>query len=392
MKATPLAGGPTAGFQHALLSHGWEGALSQDTAAGAEAVAIHLTEMPPVAIEALVAVAGRLGLEVVTGEDWAVLSGARTRLSAFARPWLLPPELGETSVAIAGALPAELPATWWTRRGPLHLDRPVVVGIINVTPDSFSDGGALPSVPVAVEHARQLADGGATVFDVGGQSTRPGLDREVPPTEETARTRPVIAALREAFPSVLLSIDTVRAEVAEAAIEAGADIVNDVSGLRVDPDMGGIIASRNAGVMLMHSRGGVLEMGGARHATYADPVSEVLAELRSCLDRAIEAGIATEHIVLDPGFGFAKNSAQNLLIAGALPAFRCLGRPLLVGPSRKRFLGEVTGRDVGDRDRATAALCVVAWTAGARLFRVHDPAAVRDALAVAAAVHPAAPQ
>jgi len=198
---------------------------------------------------------------------------------------------------------------------------------------------------------------------------------------------PVIAALVKRHPSVPLSIDTVKASVARAALEAGAAIVNDVSAFRIDPEMAAAAAAGTAGVILMHSRGSVSTMARLDHAEYpAGVVQGVLDELRSAVDAAVSAGIAPDCIAVDPGFGFAKTAEQNLTLTDGLAALGSLGRPILVGPSRKRFLGSVTGRDALDRDIATAAACVVAYERGARLFRVHDVAATRDALAVAHAV------
>jgi dihydropteroate synthase len=197
----------------------------------------------------------------------------------------------------------------------------------------------------------------------------------------------VVEALVREHPGVLVSVDTVKAEVARAALEAGAAIVNDVTGFRLDPSMAKVAAAAGAGVVLMHSRGPLLEIASYTYADYAgDVVGGVLAELRDAVSAAARAGIAEDAIAVDPGFGFSKTVEQNLHLLDQLPALQALGRPVLVGPSRKRFLGAVTGRPVEDRDRATAAACALAWERGARLFRVHDVAAARDALAVAAAL------
>jgi len=184
-----------------------------------------------------------------------------------------------------------------------------------------------------------------------------------------------------------LSIDTVKSGVARRALEAGAWIVNDVSAFRLDPAMAAVVADRGAGAILMHSRGSVSSMARLDHAEYApDVVSGVRDELAAALDGALAAGIPADRLVLDPGFGFAKTAEQNLALLDGLEALLGLGRALLVGPSRKRFLGGVTGREVAERDVATAAACALAWERGARLFRVHNVAATRDALAVAHAV------
>jgi dihydropteroate synthase len=185
----------------------------------------------------------------------------------------------------------------------------------------------------------------------------------------------------------LVSIDTVKSEVARTALASGAAIVNDVSAFRIDPAMAGAAAAVGAGVILMHSRGGLLQIASYEHAEYAgDVVGAVIAELRESLAAATRAGIEADAIVLDPGLGFSKTPEQSVELFDQLSALQALGRPLLVGPSRKRFLGAVTGLPVGDRDRATAAACALAWERGARLFRVHAVAAAREALALAHAL------
>jgi dihydropteroate synthase len=267
------------------------------------------------------------------------------------------------------------------------LDRPVLVGILNVTPDSFSDGGRFTGIEAALAHAEAMLAAGATILDLGGESTRPGRTEAVPPEEELRRVVPVVEALVRRFPELVISVDTVKAAVARACLSAGAAAVNDVSALRLDPDMAATVAVAKAGVILMHSRGPILELSSYLHADYGgDVVGVVLAELRAALALAGAAGIAPEATVLDPGFGFSKTAEQNLLLFDQLPALQALGRPLLVGPSRKRFLGAVTGVPPEERDRATATACALAWERGARLFRVHDVAGAREALAVVQAV------
>jgi dihydropteroate synthase len=182
-------------------------------------------------------------------------------------------------------------------------------------------------------------------------------------------------------------VDTVKAVVAEAALDAGVTIVNDVSGLRLDPAMGSVVARHRAGLVVMHSRGGVHEMARTELGEYGpDPVGVIIGELGRALKQALAVGVASEAVVLDPGLGFAKTAEQSLLVLDQLASFVALGHPVMVGPSRKRFLGVATGSPVADRDRATAAACVVAYQRGARLFRVHDVAMARAALALAAAV------
>jgi dihydropteroate synthase len=181
-------------------------------------------------------------------------------------------------------------------------------------------------------------------------------------------------------------VDTVKSTVARAALDAGAAAINDVSALRLDPAMGATVAAASAGLVLMHSRGSLLEIASYTHASYTDLLGEVVAELRAAIAAAGAAGVPTHAIAVDPGFGFSKTVEQNILLFDQLEALHALGRPVLVGPSRKRFLGAVTGQPVEARDRATAAACALAWERGARIFRVHDVAAARDALTFASAL------
>jgi dihydropteroate synthase len=266
------------------------------------------------------------------------------------------------------------------------LDRPVLMGILNVTPDSFSDGGRFIELDAALAQADVLLEAGAALIDVGGESTRPGRDEPVPGDVELARVLPVVEALVRRHPQLRLTVDTVKADVARAVLGAGAAAINDVSGLRLDPGLGAVVAQAGAGLVLMHSRGSILEIASYTHATYGDIVGEVLAELRAPLAAAAAAGVAPGATVVDPGLGFSKTPEQNILLFDRLDALQALGRPVLVGPSRKRFLGAVTGQPVEARDRATATACALAWERGARLFRVHDVAAARDALALAQAI------
>jgi dihydropteroate synthase len=276
---------------------------------------------------------------------------------------------------------------WRHATGVLSLDKPRVVGILNVTPDSFSDGGALRTLDEVRRSAECLVADGADVIDIGGESTRP---RAVPVTgeEELRRVMPAIRVTLEAVPGVPVSVDTVKARVAAEAIAAGASIINDVSGFRLDSDMAGVCASSGAGVVLMHSRGDVADMATFVHAVYGeDPVGDVIAELRTCVERATLAGVGRERIVLDPGIGFSKRGEQSLAMLAQLGRFVELGFPILVGVSRKRFIGEITG--VGtptERVAGTVGANVMALQRGARLFRVHDVKPAREALDVAWAI------
>ena len=273
-------------------------------------------------------------------------------------------------------------ARWRTARRSLPLDRSIIAGILNITPDSFSDGGRHLPVPAAVATARRMKAQGADVLDVGGESTRPSA-APVSEIEELSRVIPVIQAI-VAEDLLPVSVDTRRAAVARAAVAAGAEIVNDVSGFAHDPAMARTVAELGAGAIVMHMRGEPGTMDAM--AEYGDVVIEVAAELEERRDAALRAGIAPECLVLDPGLGFAKKAEHNLAILDHLEAFTALGHPVMVGPSRKRFLGAATGKAVEDRDAATAAACVAARMRGASLFRVHDVESSRVALNVADAI------
>ena len=387
MNVTPVSLHSTRGVRDALRGHGWTDGRAGDAAGGIHPFALHLTGLDQDALEALVRVGGSLGLEVVTGDDWALLAGSRSRLSAFARPWTVPDVLADAAVQVGLALPPDSPGPWLTARGAIPLDHPVLMGILNVTPDSFSDGGRYTGPDAALAQAEVLLTEGAAIVDVGGESTRPGRETDVPMEEELARVVPVVDALVRAHPELPVSVDTVKSEVARAALEHGAAIVNDVSAFRLDPAMAAVAAAAGAGVALMHSRGGILELASYRHATYpGGVVAEVVAELRTALAGAAAAGVAPERIVLDPGLGFSKTVEQNVELFDQLAALESLGRPVLVGPSRKRFLGALTDAPLDQRDRATAVACALAWERGARIFRVHAVGAAREALALTRAV------
>jgi dihydropteroate synthase len=387
VNVTPLALHSPRAVRDALRCHGWDETLADTAANSLNTVAFHLTGLDQDALEALVPFAGGLGLEVLTGDSWAILAGSRSRVSALARPWTVPKPLAQVAAGIGRAMPGETARHWQTARGSLSLDQPVLVGILNVTPDSFSDGGRFAGTEAALAHAYELVRGGAIMIDVGGESTRPGRTVEVPADEELHRVIPVIEALVREYPSVFVSIDTVKAAVARAALGAGAAVVNDVSALRLDSAMAATVAAAGAGVVLMHSRGSILEVASYTHADYeGDVVGGVLSELRAALDRAAAGGIGPDATVIDPGFGFSKTVEQNTVLFDQLAVLEALGRPILVGPSRKRFLGSVTGLPVEERDRATALACALAYERGARLFRVHDVAGAHEALSLARAV------
>ena len=252
------------------------------------------------------------------------------------------------------------------------------MGVLNVTPDSFSDGGAFVDPAAAVAHARRMVAEGADLIDVGGESTRPGA-LPVPVDEELRRVLPVL----ERLDGVALSIDTSKAAVARAAAQAGAVLVNDVTALRADPGMAAIVAESGADLCLVHMRGEPRTMQD--DPRYGDVVSEVAAFLEERLGFAVAQGIAEDRIWLDPGIGFGKTLEHNLELLRRLKEIVALGRPVVVGVSRKRFLGALTGREEHERAAGGVAANVLAFERGAHMFRVHDVSDTRDALTVAAA-------
>jgi dihydropteroate synthase len=269
-----------------------------------------------------------------------------------------------------------------------------LMGILNVTPDSFSDGGRFLEAGAAIARGRALVAEGADIVDVGGESTRPGAE-PVPAAEELRRVLPVVAGLAEAMDSMptrpQISVDTYKAEVAGAALAAGAGLVNDVSAFRADPQMAALVAQSGADCCLMHMRG--LPRTMQQDPRYDDVVDEVKAFLLERLEFAVGEGVAHERILLDPGIGFGKTEAHNLELLRRLGELLTLGAPIVIGTSRKGFLGRIiaraTGRpepvDAADRLSGTVASNVLAYERGASVFRVHDVAPVREALAVAAA-------
>jgi dihydropteroate synthase len=257
-----------------------------------------------------------------------------------------------------------------------------IMGILNVTPDSFSDGGRYLDAAAAIEHGLELAAQGAAIVDVGGESTRPGA-AGVGLGEELRRVVPVIEGLRAAGIDATISVDTSKLEVARAALDAGATFVNDVTAFRAAPAMAALVAERGVECCLMHMQGEPRTM--QNDPLYGDLIGEVCAFLRERVDFALDAGIARARIAVDPGFGFGKTVEHNLELLDRLNELAALGQPILIGTSRKSFLGALTGRRESDRLAATIATNVIGLLRGASLFRVHDVAAVRDALAVAAA-------
>ncbi len=278
-----------------------------------------------------------------------------------------------------------------TVRGLPEWDRCAVMGVVNVTPDSFSDGGRWFDTTVAVKHGLDLVSEGADLVDVGGESTRPGATR-VDESEELRRVIPVVKGL--VSEGVTVSVDTMRARVAEQAVAAGAVLVNDVSGGLADPDMVPAVAAAGVPFVVMHWRGFSESMNSL--AVYEDVVAEVLAELRQRMDAVVAGGLDPDRVVIDPGLGFAKLAPHDLALVARLEELHALGRPLLVAASRKRFLGHVlagpgaTPPPARERDAATAAVSALAARAGAWAVRVHEVGATADAVRVARAVEGAA--
>jgi dihydropteroate synthase len=289
---------------------------------------------------------------------------------------------------------------------PSRSQRPSIFGILNVTPDSFSDGGNFFSAEGAIAQADKMISEGADGIDVGGESTRPGA-QPVPLREELKRVLPVVRGIRSRWSDVAISIDTVKADVASAALSEGASVVNDVSGMFLDPEMPRVCAEAGCSVVLMHSRGKVGEMASYDHANYGpDPVGEILSELERSIQIAQQAGIHPARIALDPGIGFSKKTGHSLAALVELPRIVAKGYPVFIGASRKRVIAELIrftaaagpnshgttlapqtiGND--DRDMATVGVNVVAFFAGARIFRVHSVRPNRLALDAAWALTP----
>ena len=384
MRVTALAGEVPAALATALAARGLDPVRAEALAMGGTQVTLLLEPLDDADTLPLMREAAAAGVDCHTGDGWAVVVGTLARLGGLARGGA-PSRLPERLSAELGRFLSdrqEQSESWRTARRSIPLARSCVVGILNVTPDSFSDGGRHFAPADALAGARAMQEAGAAVLDVGGESTRPGAatpDEE----EELRRVVPVVRALAAEI-ALPISVDTRRSRVAEAALAAGAEIVNDVSALAHDPRMAGVVRDAGAGVVLMHMRGDPATMDA--RATYGDVAAEVAAELAERRDRALDAGIAREAIVLDPGLGFAKRPEHNFAVLDRLASVTALGHPVMVGPSRKRFLGAATGAPVDRRDAATAAACVAARIRGARLFRVHDAAAAVEALAVADAM------
>ena len=262
-------------------------------------------------------------------------------------------------------------------------DRVHIMGVLNVTPDSFSDGGRYVDPDAAVAHALSMVEQGADVLDIGAESSQPGA---VPIDEEEERRR-LISVVRAVCrrTTVPVSVDTTKASIAQEALDVGAALINDISALRFDARMGDVVAKSGAGLILMHMQGTPQTM--QRAAQYTDVVEEVRQFLKARLEAAREAGIQAERILLDPGIGFGKNYQHNVVLLDRLDAFHTLGRPLVIGVSRKAFIGKILGRPVGERLMGTAGAVAVAVMKGARMVRVHDVAPIRDVVKMVEAIH-----
>ena len=390
MTLVPLAAHTPATLREALVRRGWDSGRAEAAAQRLIPQTLIFDQLSEQSRDALLSAALSQGLECVSGNDWVLLAGGSARLAGLtergesALPGDIVEELGRYLQAAV-----EPAVVWRMSRGSVGLERPVVVGILNVTPDSFSDGGLHLDPARALEHAAALVDAGADMLDVGAESTRPGQPAPVELEEEWRRLRPVLEGLVHGYPDLPLSVDTVKAEIARRALDAGVWAINDVSGLRLDAEIAGVCARYDAGLVLMHSRGSTATMASYDDATYESVTSEVVRELSTAAAQAEERGVLRARLVVDPGFGFSKRPAHNYRVLAELPAVTALGFPVMVGPSRKRFLGEVTGKSGAQRDNATATACAAAHLFGAQLFRVHAVDLVRDALAVAHAVRSA---
>ena len=283
----------------------------------------------------------------------------------------------QLAMALMNRMDDEAPVFEWSG-GSLDLSTPKVIGILNVTPDSFSDGGHYLDTESAVRRAQEMKDEGADVIDIGGESTRPGSD-PVPASEEWERIGAVVRRVSDEV-GLPVSVDTRRSEVASKALEAGANIVNDVSGL--EPDMADVVARAGSGAIMMHMRGQPSNM--QTDTRYADVVGDTYLFLERRMTQAIEAGVSRSSIAIDPGLGFGKDLEGNLQIMSRLDEYRSLGRPVMLAASRKSFLGKIIGGDVNDRLEESLAAAAVACWQGVRLFRVHD---VKETVRTVRAVH-----
>lgn len=387
MTLTPLAPRDPKSLRGALVRRGMDESRATAVAQGMQPVAIILESAAQLGPSTLAEMARDAGVECVTGDGWVLLAGSASRLAGMTRagaeriPEAMVSELGQY---LAGGHDA--PIAWMTSRGAVDLSGPVLVGILNITPDSFSDGGKFFEPQDALRQADTMIDEGAGMLDLGAESSRPGRPEPVSAEEEWRRLEPVLEELVRRHPSMPISVDTVKSEIARRALESGAWAVNDVSGLRIDSKVASVCAGHGAGLVVMHSRGDFASMASYDHASYEDVVAETTQELTASVEKALDGGVQRDAIVVDPGLGFSKDPIQSFKVIEGLPALTSMGYPVMIGPSRKRFIGAVVGEDMARRDEATAHVCVSAHMLGAVLFRVHAVGVVKRALDVAAAI------
>ncbi len=390
MTVTLLASRDPKALRDALVRRGMDESHASSAALGLRPLTLVVDSRAQETRDALAAAARRLGVECLTDDGWTLLAGSASQLAGLTRSvtaTIPRPVVDQLSQLLRGMLQSRV--SWTTARGSIDLGRPVVAGILNITPDSFSDGGSYLDPAAALRHAEHMIEAGAGMLDLGAQSSRPGRTDQVSAEEEWRRLAPVLGELTRSHPRTPISVDTVRAETAARALETGAWAINDVSGLRFDPAIADVCASHGAGLILMHSRGSFAEMATYDHARYSDVVAETVWELVGSVESAESRGVERDRIVIDPGLGFSKLPEQNYRVVAGLPALASLGLPVMLGPSRKRFLGTVTGQPAAERDHATAALCVAARSLGASLFRVHAVRLVKEALDIAAEIESA---
>lgn len=327
---------------------------------------------------------GTVACSVATTD--VLLIGSRKQLFMLCNKLKSQPfSLKSLSVEITAVLKTlqQAPACWQTSRHKLSLKQPLIMGILNVTPDSFSDGGCYDTVSQAVEQAFKMEAEGADLIDIGGESTRPGAP-PVSATIELQRVLPVVKSLAGRL-TIPISIDTWKSSVAEACLAEGAEIINDISGLSFDPELAEVVSRNQSGLVLMHTRGTPREM--QQDTVYDDLMGELAKVLEQSARHALNAGVAHDRIVLDPGIGFAKDTKGNLEILHRLPELQSLGFPLLVGSSRKSFIGKIVRREAPvDRLFGTAATVALSVAAGARILRVHDVQAMKDVALMAHAI------
>jgi dihydropteroate synthase len=307
-----------------------------------------------------------------------ILLGTEKQLHKLCKKLLLQPfQLPALAAELTDILSliAKPPLIWKTSQRSISLQRPVIMGILNLTPDSFSDGGVCGDPDSAVERALQMEAEGADIIDIGGESTRPGA-AAVPPDVELSRIIPVIERLAGRL-KCAISVDTWKSSVASRSLDAGAEIINDISGFNFDPMIASVAAERGAGVVLMHTRGTPDKM--QQDTCYADLMAEVSASLRTSFATAVDAGVTRDRIAIDPGIGFGKNAAGNMELLRRLSELSGFGLPIMTGPSRKSFIGSVLGREqTDDRLFGTAAAVAISIANGASILRVHDVRAMRD--------------